>query len=233
MKQWTQREGGTTVVAKCCCFLRVQSKGWGAQCTRCHANGCQVQLMSPPRGVRNLHRTPFQLHANFHTTRTPVWVDLQFSSWRMFQSRVWCSLSTSAQLFTHLNGELTDLKFNLSPWHTAAKLRHNSPMEDQTKAWNICPELNSRSTLTRVLVMQKFAWSSSKVWYEFLTPCGCNCLIRWVLILSRISSRIGPESDERCTGRQHSKKHSQTQLLLNGIRDLHAKVPHRSDPHPS
>ena len=50
-----------------------------------------------------------------------------------------------------------------------------------------------------------------------------NCFIRWVLILSRTSSRIDPESDARCTGRQHSKKHSQTQLLLNETRDLHAK----------
>ena len=44
---------------------------------------------------------------------------------------------------------------------------------------------------------------------------------------------IDPESDARCSGRQHSKKHSQTQLLLNEIRDLHANVPCRSDLHPS
>ena len=43
----------------------------------------------------------------------------------------------------------------------------------------------------------------------------CNCFIRWVLILSRLGNRISPISDARCTGRQHSKKHSQTQLLLN------------------
>ena len=36
-----------------------------------------------------------------------------------------------------------------------------------------------------------------------------NCFVRWVLILSRTSSRIDPISDARCTGRQHSKKHSQ------------------------
>ena len=41
----------------------------------------------------------------------------------------------------------------------------------------------------------------------------CNCFIRWVLILSRVCA-------DRCTGRQHSKKHSQTQLLLNETRDL-------------
>ena len=58
-----------------------------------------------------------------------------------------------------------------------------------------------------------------------------NCFIRWVLILSRASSRIDPMSDARCTGRQHSKKHSQSQLLLNEIRDLHANVPCCSDPH--
>ena len=59
----------------------------------------------------------------------------------------------------------------------------------------------------------------------------CNCFIRWVLILSRTGNRISPISDVRCAGRQQSKKHSQTQLLLNEIRDLYVKVPYRSYVH--
>ena len=54
-----------------------------------------------------------------------------------------------------------------------------------------------------------------------------NCFIGWVL------NRIDQTSDARCTGRQHSEKHSQTQLLLNGIRDLCANVPCCSDLHSS
>ena len=50
---------------------------------------------------------------------------------------------------------------------------------------------------------------------QFVGICSCNCFIRWVLILSRLGNRISPISDARCTGRQHSKKHSQTQMLLN------------------
>ena len=48
-----------------------------------------------------------------------------------------------------------------------------------------------------------------------------NCFIRWVLILSRASNQIDQISDAQCTGRQHSKKHSQTQLSLNEIGDLY------------
>ena len=66
-----------------------------------------------------------------------------------------------------------------------------------------------------------------------ILTCCYNCFIRWVLILSRTSNRIDPMSNARCTGRQHSKKHSQTQLLLNENRDQHANVPCRSDLHPS
>ena len=46
---------------------------------------------------------------------------------------------------------------------------------------------------------------SKNPWFWGGQGNDCNCFIRWVLILSWISSRIDPESDVRCTGRQHSK----------------------------
>ena len=52
--------------------------------------------------------------------------------------------------------------------------------------------------------------SVERLMKQCVPPCmACNCFVRWVLILSRTSSRIDPISDARCTGRQHSKKHSQ------------------------
>ena len=85
------------------------------------------------------------------------------------------------------------------------------------------------STTSCVCVLARLQYGRRTV-YWFLWGghgwlVGCNCFIRWVLILARVSSWIDPESGALSTGRQHSKKHSLTQLLPNKIRDLHANVP--------
>ena len=88
-----------------------------------------------------------------------------------------------------------------------------APTSRNSCFWNLFETLDFLSILER----REIQWSDLFVvlgrelkadW-----PGLYNCFIRWVLILSRVCA-------DRCTGRQHSKKHSQTQSLLNEIRDL-------------
>ena len=81
--------------------------------------------------------------------------------------------------------------------------------------FDICEVLSAdgkplRGSVMNELFMMEFINSRSKSCeFPLRQFHSYNCFVRWVLILSRISSRIDPISDARCTGRQHSKKHSQ------------------------
>ena len=91
-----------------------------------HANGCvpgseiKFSLMSLLHGVRssmlNSRWTLWELQA----MRTPVRVDLEFSSWKTF-SAFSCLLSTSAQLA--IMPLWCQLEFNFCPCYRATKLR--------------------------------------------------------------------------------------------------------------
>ena len=77
---------------------------------------------------------------------------------------------------------------------------------DFLKFW-ISLSLSLSLPLSSLLLFWLHGTARSAASADLLLACSlantCNCFIRWVLILSQTSSRINPESDVRCTGRQH------------------------------